>query len=67
MARRRRRRRPKTQPHPNAWWARDFLKPTEEDLERERLRNENAVLREKLALANSLMVETRLRVRPGRR
>ena len=68
MARRRSRRTPETpKPHPNARWARDFLKPTKEDLERERLRKENTMLREKLDLANDLVVEARLRVRSGRR
>ena len=59
---RRRRRKPRTRE-----WARDFLKPTEYELETERLRDENVMLREKPAAANDLVVEARLRVTSGRR
>ncbi len=64
----RRRRKPKTQKKDQPerqWWAPYFLLP--DDPEHERLRKENAMLRENPALANSLVVEARLRVRPGRR
>ena len=61
--RRRRNRRPQLKPQP---WARDFLKPTEADLERERLRREVGELRKKLDAANDLVVEARLRMKGGR-
>ena len=52
--RRNRRRQPKPQP-----WAQHFLAETEDDPEKRELR-------EKLDLANELLVEARLRVRPIR-